>query len=256
MDNQDIDNTKQIEKYLNGEMTDEEMLSFEKKMAEDNEFENEVIFHKNLVESLKFKAGEIKLREQLTKIGDAYRQEENDNEILHKPQRIILRWSFLAAAVIGIFFISYVIYTIFKKSDSTDIFNQYYTNYPAMQFRGQDSILNDVTKSAFYLYNSGNFKDAAVAFDKLSKESNTNNIMIFYAGVSNLANGDFISAEKYLLPLSLSEDFILNKTASWYLGLTYLKGGEQEKALAVFRKLAASGGNYAKKSKEILSALE
>jgi len=135
----------------------------------------------------------------------------------------------------------------------------YKRNYEAMEsnsFRLRGSTPDAGTKfqEGVDSYLLKDYAKADVAFDDLLKMNTNSPEVLLYAGLNKMGQGHFASAIDLFNGLLLTGDQFVPE-AQWYLGLCYIKTGENLKARALMETLSETEGIYKKKAQVILKNL-
>jgi len=163
------------------------------------------------------------------------------------------RYTSLAAAVIAAVLL---IRSLIPSDDPQKIFNKYYEPFNAASSvtRGTATDESKVLTGAIANYKSGEYQAAAAGFT-IAMFSGTESISaIFYLGVTELELGNYDRAIKLLNEVANQKNTYA-KEAAWYLGLAYIKSGNQIKASECFELLTRSQGFYSSRSEKILRLL-
>jgi TolA-binding protein len=184
---------------------------------------------------------------------------ETDNNTIdgHRKSyksRLFVRYiSLSAAALIGVFLL---IRTLLPASDPENLFNTYYKPFEAVSpvTRSINNNGPDVYSSAINCYKTGDYQGAVAGFGiVLSKEPSSGDSR-FLLGLSHLALSNYKPAISELSDVAnASGEYV--KEARWYLGLSYLKTGDSQKARECFESLVSSDGYYRERSEKILRRL-
>ena len=100
-------------------------------------------------------------------------------------------------------------------------------------------------------YDANDYELALKEFEAIASQSDT---VAFYTGITQLALGNFQSAEEKFEQVKKQSQSIYNVQAQWYLGLTLLRLDKNIKAKRTFQKLKQENPNsiYANKANQIL----
>lgn len=104
-------------------------------------------------------------------------------------------------------------------------------------------------------YRSGDYAGAARHFELAMRADRNAVAPRYYYGITSLALGDYRTAADYLDDLAGSASGY-GKEAQWYLGMSYLKAGEKEKAVSCFESLASTPGYYRDRAMKLLRRLK
>ncbi|HSD64999.1 MAG TPA: hypothetical protein VLB50_14445, partial [Ignavibacteriaceae bacterium] len=136
---------------------------------------------------------------------------------------------YIAAAALFLVACSAVL-IFFGESNSIKLFKEYYKPYPNIipMVRGSESDFD--LRAAMVLYNSGNYEQAVIEFDKILSSGVKNESAVFYEGVSFLSLGNGDKAESAFEKVINIGDSKLKDQAEWYLALSYLLEEKKENA--------------------------
>ncbi len=167
----------------------------------------------------------------------------------------------IAAMVLGVMFVS-AVYMYWNENSSERLFADYFDDYAdpqlyAMRSGGTDSQeWNPVLKEAYDFYLEDDFEKAIFLFDSYSQENPMDDRTQFYLGLSYLKMDDAEKALPYLESVTVMQKSTFLNHAKWYQALSYLKIREKEKAIPILEHLQTIGdAYYDKKAKEILNHL-
>ena len=206
-------------------------------------------------------APDQKVEERRDFIAAALKSEvvEPQEEIKSEKSKGISRALFIryislsAAAVIG----AMILISTLLPSSTEKLFNSYYTPFDAISpvTRNASNSVEEIYSSAINSYKSGDYKSAIAGFSEANLKNPNSGSPLFYMGLSNLELGNLSQAISELsIVAEGSGEYV--KEAQWYLGLTYIKSGENLKAAESFGKLAKSPGFYRDRSEKILRRLK
>jgi len=167
---------------------------------------------------------------------------------------LITRYSSLAAA--AIFGAVFLIRSLLPSGDPQKIFSRYYEPFKAISSitRSTGSGEGESFAGAIASYKSGEYQAAASGFSEAMLSGTESNPAIFYLGITELELGNYDRAIK-LLNGVVNRKSEFTKEATWYLGLAYIKSGNQTKASECFELLTRSQGFYSSRSEKILRLL-
>ena len=159
-----------------------------------------------------------------------------------------------AAALIGAFMI---IRTLLPSSDPQELFNTYYKPFDAVSpvTRSLNNTENDNFSAAISNYKTANYAEASAGFTTIVSRDPSFISAQFYLGLAQLALNNYDESIQHL-SIAIKNSGEYSKEAQWYLGLTYLKKGEKDKASACFQYLTISNGFYKDRAGIILRRLK
>jgi hypothetical protein len=159
-----------------------------------------------------------------------------------------------AAALVGAFLL---IRTLLPSSNPEKLFESYYKPFNAISpvTRSMNSNETDSYSSAIESYNAGNYERAAAGFAGIVEKDPSAVALQFYLGLSQLALKNYEQAINMFTRVP-NDSGEFGKETLWYLGLTYLKTANKQKAAECFEYLARSDGFYRERSEKILRRLK
>ena len=235
-------NQEQIDAYLSKDksFTESERRSFEEYMNSDENFATEVKLQSAVISGINYHFNK-QLKEKL-KAADKLESQKPLKEISIKK-------GLLAAASISILLIAFLFY---GNKSNDEIFESYYQRYPNIISPTERSENNIDKENAYQFYDQGDFKNAALAFEK---ESNKNVAAYFYLGMSYIEISNFDAAINTLNIVINGNDERFINPAKWYKALSLLKTGNKNLANEVLNNLLNSDSSYANKAREILDEI-
>jgi hypothetical protein len=138
-------------------------------------------------------------------------------------------------------------------NNESPLFKEYFEVYPEMLSTRGEIDLQKLERDAILFYKSKHYDRAALSYAELYQRTNSS-VHLFYSGMSNLLSDNTDLAIEQLVSIKDKED-VQNIPVKYYLGLAYLKKGEEEKAKLVFENPDKAFQFYVKKSAEILEKL-
>ena len=160
----------------------------------------------------------------------------------------------LAAAV---FVLSMLLIESLTPSYSGDsVFQRFYEPLEANSFslRGYSQDANKKLQDGVDYYLSKNYEKAEIAFNELQKMNTNLPEMLLFSGLNQMGLGNIPAAITLFSDLLSSEDQFVPE-AQWYLGLCYLKTGDNLKARSLMETMSETEGIYKKKAQLILKNL-
>jgi tetratricopeptide (TPR) repeat protein len=260
-----------IEKYLLGELTGEQLAAFREKLAADAGFRKEVALEQAIMRNLKT-VGRAELRQKL----EGFHQEmepvwQADEPEAAQPlaqpaprpkpviQLKIKRHILMAVASVALLIaFTLTLRTINQTRNTPEaIFESYYEPYEEIAVMRDVPTKIAIKNEAAMAYNERNYRRSIQLF-KIVLEKEKDEEALFYLGNAYLSANMPLEAidtfEAYL------KDFDTYQTeAKWYLSLSYLKAGKDQKARKLLNELAQTPGPenpYRDKAAEILSRFE
>jgi len=247
-----IDFSYFIERYNAGEMSDSEKPWFQKELEGNEKLRDEVNLRKRADEVLK-NQNLISLRNKLSEI-EGKRREANV-QVRNSKKQNSLKY---AAVIAGLVLIGSITMFSGKNLSTDEIINQYYKAYepPTSQRSGQSEINSDFLNMALDLYNTHDYKTAAIFFNKVL-ESNPGDMQSeLLNGVANFENKKYPEAKQSFVNVINNEKNLFIETAKWYLSLCYVNTDEKEKAIQQLKVIEKEGGIYRNEAKRLIRKLK
>lgn len=237
-------NLEQIERYLNGDLEENDLWEFRKALETDPQLQEEV----RAFSELKKVMSQTKKIEIMEKMFNIHQNNQKRKYFLGFPlYRAAAAGLLLLATVGGGFF-------YFQSGRMNDkLFNEYYvTESGSFGLRSGNSTMDQPIMQGLQFYELGNYEEAIALFDKTPE----NLLGKLYRGLS------YIELEKYKLAI-IDFNEIMDQPgnlfvdqAQWYLALTYLKTNNLDEAKKNLTTIAADRGVYKTKAQKILLEME
>lgn len=248
-----IDFSHFIEKYLAGEMGEDERKWFEKELEGNKNLSSEVNLRKNTDLILRDQ-NVISLRNKLSHMEKKRKEKEADitAKRSHKPAYIRYAAVVTALAVIG----SVILFTG-RNNNSDEVISRFYKTYdpPASQ-RSLQSVENADFSLALEFYNTNDYANAALFFSKVVESNPKDMQSVLLNGVSNFEDQKYPEAKISFTTVINDNNNLFIETARWYLALCYIKTDETVKAVNQLESIAGENGIYSKNARKILRKLK
>jgi tetratricopeptide (TPR) repeat protein len=246
-----IDFSHFIEKYLVGEMSEDEREWFEKELSGNTSLRSEVNLRKKTDQVLKDQ-NVISHRNKLSGIEKNRREVNINARKTKKPSYIRYAAVIAALAVIG----GVMLFTG-NKPGSDEVISRFYKSYepPASQRSGQIAQNADFTL-ALEFYNTNDYANAALFFSKVVESDPKDMQSVLLNGVSNFEDQKFPEAKLSFTTVIDDNNNLFIETAKWYLSLCYIKTNETDKAISQLTAIGDDDGIYSKDARKILRKLK
>lgn len=247
--------SERIQRYLDGEMSEEEKRSFREDLNWDPELSEELNLHRIVEESIKNR-DEQKFR---AKLEDSYRlyneKKELEARVQSSRRRLYISTSLVAAAliVLGVF-----IFTSSHQVTPESIYNEYYSlmevNFSSRSARMESR--NSNLESGIQAYVDHDFQLSKVRLEEYLQARSENELTArFFLGLSQLEMGNYPDAEYNFKKVSEGEFSYYQEHSRWYLALTYLKMQNISEAVPIFKDFTLQKSIYQSNSSAILKKI-
>lgn len=248
---QDLEYTIYIERYLQGEMSPEELKWFEKELDGNTVLRQELELHKKV--DVVLANGElIDLKKQLDLI-------HHEIEVVaQKGQgaiRKIYQRVYYTAAALAVGVILFTLYFVNQDFSSNRLIEEYYSPDIASVTYRSDNQNDKLLQDAMAYYNQKDYATAITLFEKILNQDNSKLGINLYSGISNLEIKNYAKANQNFRTIIDQKPNAFVESATWYLGMCYIMTNEREKAGEQFKILTHSDGYYKKDAKRILRRL-
>lgn len=235
-----------FEDYLEGTLSPTEKNEFERRLADDEKFEQSFLTYKELSGFLenKFedKNPDNKFKDNLKNISDTYfnKPENKSRTIRLKP------WQYAIAASIVVIFGLLVI-----MNDSTPAYADYadFNNISLTERGENDELLSKAEKT----FNEGNYEEAIQYFDQILIEDANYKEIQLYKSIALIETNQYDDADELLSVLSTGTS-VFKYDAMWYLALSKLKQKKYEQCRIILERIPEDAEVY-KKAQKLLSKL-
>ena len=244
---------EELESYINSELSNEELASFEAELTSNQKLMDEIELIKNIDLALS-ETDVMQLRSNLQNIAGeiaANKQTERSFAGKFKAKRIVL--STVAASLILLLGIT----GIMSRQSQDDIYQKFYTKYEATGIvRSANLTANKTLSEALQKFENQDYNAALNLFTEVIARDQNNMVGHFYTGVSLQETGKYQNAIKEYETVIIDKDNLFTEQAEWYIGLCYLQTNENKKAYQQFKKIAKNEGFYQQKAKSILNKIK
>lgn len=229
-----------IDRYLSDKMEVSEKNTFENDLISDQELKKQTDRRRILISGIKtgFKS---EFKEKLI---------SEDKQLNKNGRSVLIKYVSGIAAALIIGFLSYIL-LVNKKADTANLYAEYYRPYPNIETplsRSEDTNINP-----YYLYESGNYRDAIKEFGTIIKDnSKDNQSALFYTGISYMELFEFNKAIECLKVMANNDTSRFSRPALWYISLAYIYIDNTEMATEYLQQLESEDDLYGRNSKKIL----
>jgi tetratricopeptide (TPR) repeat protein len=245
-----VDYSYFIERYIAGEMNDEEKKWFQKELEVNEELRDEVNLRRQTDVILK-NQNVISLRKKLSGI-------EKNREVnlpVRKVKRpVALKYAALIATLV---LIGSITFFTGKNLSNEDLITKFYKTYepPATQRSVQSETNSDFSLAIDY-YNAHDFEQAAIFFNKVLASNPGDMQSELLSGIANFEDKKYPEAKQSFIKVIDDNDNLFIESAKWYLALCYIKTNEKDKAIQQLKIINNEGGIYRSDAIKIIRKLK
>ena len=243
-----MERLKQIENYLDGNMSVLEKKKFENSLLIDQKLADELNFHKEVNEAILDDAT-ADFRQTLKSIVE---HDSVENKHVSRSLISVMKVPLVASILI---LIGLSLYNIIMHQNPSKLFADYYKPYNTDISTRSIERSKDNIQLSYYLYQEGDFQTSFEILKNYISSNFDDQTAHFYLGLDALelslydqAIDEFAHVEQDAV-----SPFALH--ARWYLAMTYLKTGKVDNAKILLQRLVKDENMYSAKAKKILKKL-
>ncbi|MFK7922445.1 MAG: anti-sigma factor [Bacteroidia bacterium] len=237
---------QQIESFLDGNLSTEEQLAFEKQLATDIDLEKEVKLHQALQESFADPKTDA-FTAQLKELGIQYSTGPQKNQTI--------KWYWMAAAASILLFAAWFVFQSLLVNSSQDLFADNYQPYPLSgNLRSDTQPKFEDYQLGLEAYQAKKYTEALNAFEKDIRPSPP--LIQLLRSICMIEINNAQGAIPILDTLSHNQNHIYQNEAKWYLALAYLATDQPEKSQILLKELSVLRSKVGEQAKNILEELE
>ena len=253
-----------IDRYLLGEMDENESAAFEKQLSEDSDLHKETALTRHILSAIRAEGEQAAFEAMKTtpkETFDKWLTPPQPAAGLDRRRMIYLTLSTAAAGII-----LFLIYTgATPVYTSEQLFSQYYRVQPYETYpvRGGFDLNPDERewiRQAETFYRQAGYANALALYNRLFAQRTERETLpaevSFYAAICRLETEDLSGAIEMLEDIVSGETSDFTDDACWNLALAYLKNGQRKKATACLEKLSGKENDYADKAVELRDKLK
>ncbi len=257
---------QQIEQYLEGDLSDQDMEDMEVRFLIDDQFREDFETMRTLVKGIKLSARKTTLRDKLLRLEKISSDRAGDKKDPKTIQKHIAKvtglrprssWVFtgLAVAASLLLLISLLTGAFDQPTPPDQLFQQHFVvaANQGLQNSRNDQVDNP-TILAYRAYDLKNYAQAADLFESIVDQSEYRLTDLFHLGNCYLILEKWDKAIQALKEVAEAE-VLLSENAKWYLALVYLRTGNTEEAKLLLQDVAAPS-DRAKQAGKIVKALD
>ncbi len=259
---------EKLERYHRGICSEREVMETELELGENEKFRNLSDDMELMLEGIARSARKSSIEDKLEKLQIAFAEEENREKSNHpKPSQsktismgipgLFGRYKLGIAASIVLLLAAWIVFLPASRTATPDeLFRAHFDTYENLNGKTRSTEVLDDRAKAYEAYDLGNYALAIKLFDQVLQNSDNPLMDQFYYGNAALASGDTQSAiEAFTIVERAGTGLAME--SKWYLGLSYLKSKDIERAKKCLTEVQNSGKdpNRASAAEDILNQL-
>ena len=270
---------KELEKYLNNEMSPKELKLFEERLNSDIELKEKVNIYKNIDHILSednYSSISPNTKNDTLDAYEDFLKSDDGQEILknikvsnkdylatskkNNQKRIFI----YAASIAAIFVFTFFSIQQFNSKPNALALYENYKNWENLPSFGTKDVITDnflkKINAIEIAVNKGEYKKSLELINNIESNSSlyskieNKDALLLYKGVSLLETNHTNSAIQVLIPILKNKTY--NEIAQWYLSLAYLKANDIESSKTQLQYFKNCTNDRCTKAKELLEKLE
>ena len=266
-----IEKRKLVQRYLDKEMSDEEIKHFESELKTNPDLYEELLFHKEVDGAIKELLEENLFIKNLEKAHASYlKTMEKGGKVnifsrkfafmpkADRPKTRPIVWYAAAAMATMVIGTASYFAIVSNNNSPSGLYAEYKIPYdaPSVQRSGSGNQSEDLFMSVLALFNQKDYKACIASCDKLLAKGDTRSSIFYYKGLALLETDDAANAIVNLQKTATDSQSELQQEAEWYLGLAYLKTEDTDNAKKQFTRIKDLYPYYKERATEILQKLK
>jgi tetratricopeptide (TPR) repeat protein len=218
-----------IERFVNGEMNDEQVRAFEKELAHNNLLLKEYLLEQELNKTIS-NEDMIEFRRKLNRIVlDSHKKSKVTLRLL---QSRTFQYS-AAASVVVLIAVIFLVFLMPLRISDDRLFSMYYSSDQPLRVTRSTTDIVEALRN----YQNRKYYEAIQQFNYILEANPDNSAIRFYTGISYIETKQFDLAAQCFDNISNNNKSLYKKSAEWYLGLCQLKLGNVDKATLIFKQI-------------------
>lgn len=234
-----------IDQFLQGELPKDQHTAFHKRLATDKEFAKAYQFAQQMTNYLKARQKQPALEAKLNEWGDQYIKKETATSAKRIKMSSWKTGLAIAAAIA-------LLLMVWNPFDSGDLYSQYAVHPPLALV--EKNAASTFAQQAEQAYTSKNYVGAYSALTNLLEIESENVQAQLALGISALETGKTSEAQAIFSKLAEGTS-VLKSYGQWYLALSYIQQGENEKAKPILKGINNDEPSLKKKATELLTKI-
>jgi len=244
-------NMEIMDKYLNGEMDDQELKHFEHLLASDEKVREELDLHQSIDHAI-MEEDIMNLRDTMNTI---YTEDE---KVKRAPNGFPRRKLYYAAATLALLLATGGIVNQLTQPDydNHEIVDKFYQPYEVtVTYRSGNTETDRLLLTALQRYEDENYEQALLLFEQLLEKRSDDMAVNLYSGISYMEVEKYQKATHSFQTIITDNNNLFIEQAEWYLAMCYLKTEDNAKAKELLDELINKESYYKEMAKRIKNEL-
>jgi len=245
-----------IQKYLDQELSEKEMIRFEK----DLEASPELLADLNLFQEVDEAIADTEVLDFRAQLTDLRKEKDGHND--RKFLRFTRPWHYAASAAIALMVAIGLATILGSPLSDKDLFKKYMKPYELVLTNRAQVVNMNTAAEEILMQQAGRFylledyKQAIVYYEKVLELNSSKMDASLYSGISYMETNQYEKAGVSFSKVIEHNDNSYLEMAEWYLGLCYLATNETDRARRQFARIAVGEGSYKADAEKILRKMK
>jgi anti-sigma factor RsiW len=246
--------TKDIEGYINNELSEGERASFEAGLGSNRALAAEIELARDIDTAIK-EDDIMRLRGNLQGIAGAINAENRAEQSF--AGRFKAKKALIVAVAASLAILLGITGLLSKQPSQGDLYRKYHSAYEAPgAVRSASMASGQALATALQRFDDGDYRQAIGLLQKAVSDDQKNMAAHFYAGAALQETGEYGRAIDRYQTVIAHGDNLFTEQAEWYAALCLLKTNENQKAYIQFDKIAKKEGFYRLKAKAVIRKIK
>ena len=245
-------NLELIEKYIDGELGDEENIEFKNLLDSSNDLKRDYNLSLEVNNSIA-EDDVIALRETLEYMYN------DDVQIKRIPNVFTKRRIYYAAASAALLLATGGLIQRLSNHDLSNelIFDKYYSPYEVtVTYRSGNAEVDKILLNALEKYDNQEYEQALSLFEKVLLKKQNDMAVNLYTGITYMENQNYKNASASFNHIISDNNNLFIEQAKWYLAMCYVKTENDQKAKEVLNELIAENSYYKEIAQKVIKDLD
>ncbi|MBN1414215.1 MAG: hypothetical protein JW973_03865 [Bacteroidales bacterium] len=238
-----------IERYLDGNMTQDERLWFTHELKGNPSLKKELGLRERLNEAIR-ETEIMDFRKQLDAVFEESGVKVENKHLQHYTRR---RIAAVSSAVMIAFTGALLLLLSYRNLDNQKIYDKYFQPAEAgLTFRSEGNTIDNELRTAMQYYEAEKYEQALLYFEKVLQRDSTRIGLNLYSGISQMGVERYNDANASFHKIIDNNYILYLEQAEWYLAFCYLMTNEFKKAKEQFTIIENRKGYYQHQARKIL----